>query len=119
MDLEQAAQFLGVSTRMVERYAAKGLLSKRKIRTGRTHKNVYSRDELTALKAGLHTETITPQVAESEPPRTDSAQSEAGLTTRHPEPLRTELAPIVTLAARLTNVKITSKERQQKCLPCG
>ena len=101
MDLEQAAAFLGVSTRMVEKYAAKGLLSKRKIRTGKTLKNAYSQGELIALKAKLHTETITPQVMAIGTPRTDSEHSEAALVSQQSEPLRTDLSPMVTVAERL------------------
>jgi excisionase family DNA binding protein len=70
MDKQQAAQFLGVSTRMIERYEKAGRLSSRTVRDGTTRKNVYNESDLTRLKAELNALQIRPEIEQPDTDRT-------------------------------------------------
>jgi excisionase family DNA binding protein len=70
MDKQQAAQFLGVSTRMIERYEKAGRLPSRTVRDGTTRKNVYSESDLTRLKAELNALQIRPEIEQPDTGRT-------------------------------------------------
>jgi excisionase family DNA binding protein len=74
MDLKEAADFLSISTRQVENYAAQGMLTRRKVKVGRTHKNLFDRDELDRLKARLSAEIVTPSLDVPQHPEATALQ---------------------------------------------
>lgn len=72
IDKNEASKFLGVSTRMVERYEKEGRLSARTIRVGRTRKNIYDEGELSELKAELNAVRVRPKIEQNDTSRNES-----------------------------------------------
>lgn len=62
LDTLQAAEFLGVTIRTLERWKAAGRLTARTFREGRTQKTYYDRAELVALKAELDAGKVSPRL---------------------------------------------------------
>lgn len=80
MNKQEAADYLGVSTRAIERYTAKGKLSV-KYEGGKTRPvAVYDRSELDKLKEELTATTIKPAVEKDEDTPTDLATPSVGLS---------------------------------------
>lgn len=72
MDKQEASKFLGISTRMIERYEKEGKLSTRTIRVGRTRKNIYDETELSQLKSELNAVRVRPKIEQSDTVRSQS-----------------------------------------------
>jgi excisionase family DNA binding protein len=80
MNKQEAADYLGVSTRAIERYTQKGKLSVR-YEGGKTRPvAVYDLEELDKLKEELKTTTYKPAIAPSDPTPTELATTPVGLS---------------------------------------
>jgi len=80
MNKQEAADYLGVSTRAIERYTQKGKLSV-KYEGGKTRPvAVYDPEELDKLKEELKTTTYKPAIALSDPTPTELATTPVGLS---------------------------------------
>ena len=90
MDKNEASKYLGISTRMIERYEKEGRLSTRTVRVGRTRKNIYDEKELSQLKSELNAVRVRPKIEQAD---TDRSQSMivGGDTLTHSEVNRSEV----------------------------
>jgi excisionase family DNA binding protein len=80
MNKKEAAEYLGVSTRAIERYTQKGLISV-KYEGGKTRPvAVYDSDELDKLKEELETTIYKPAIESSSPTPTNLATSDVSLS---------------------------------------
>lgn len=80
MNKQEAADYLGVSTRAIERYTQKGKLSV-KYEGGKTRPvAVYDQEELDKLKEELNITTYKPAIASSDPTPTELATTSVGLS---------------------------------------
>ena len=80
MNKQEAADYLGVSTRAIERYTQKGKLSV-KYKGGKTRPvAVYDSEELDKLKEELNTTTYKPAIEAPEETPTDLATTSVGLS---------------------------------------
>lgn len=96
LNKQQAAEFLGVTVRTLERYTQEGKIGGR-YEKGKTRSvMVYSEDELRAFKATLETKTYKPAV---DPPSTKPDRDESALSkfveVSQPLPLFEELNHLV------------------------
>ncbi len=90
MDKNEASIFLGISTRMIERYEKEGKLSTRTVRVGRTRKNIYDETELSQLKAELNAVRVRPKIEQADTSRNESMIVN-GDTLTHSVPNRNEM----------------------------
>ncbi|GFE72114.1 helix-turn-helix domain-containing protein [Chroococcus sp. FPU101] len=80
MNKQEAADYLGVSTRAIERYTQKGKLSV-KYEGGKTRPvAVYDSEELDKLKEELKTTTYKPAIEAASPTPTELATTPVGLS---------------------------------------
>jgi excisionase family DNA binding protein len=80
MNKKEAAEYLGVSTRAIERYTQKGLISV-KYEGGKTRPvAVYDSEELDKLKEELETTIYKPAIESSSPTSTNLATSDVSLS---------------------------------------
>jgi len=80
MNKKEAASYLGVSTRAIERYTQKGLLSV-KYEGGKTRPvAVYDSEELDKLKEELETTIYKPAIESSSPTPTNLATTDVSLS---------------------------------------
>jgi excisionase family DNA binding protein len=80
MNKKEAAEYLGVSTRAIERYTQKGLLSV-KYEGGKTRPvAVYDSEELDKLKEELETTIYKPAIESSSPTPTNLATTDISLS---------------------------------------
>jgi excisionase family DNA binding protein len=85
MNKQQAAEFLGVTTRAVERYTSQGKLSVR-YEKGKTRPvAVFSEDELRTLKSEIENPPVHRPAVESLPATGSGSDSSQALTTTKPE----------------------------------
>jgi excisionase family DNA binding protein len=91
MNKEEAAAYLGISTRTLERYSKDGKLQVKYEGAKTRPIATYDPDDLDQLKAELETPTIKPTV------------SDAALTPTVPDTERGEMSGIVGVLMRLTN----------------
>ncbi len=90
MDKNEASKYLGISTRMIERYEKEGKLSTRTVRAGRTRKNIYDETELSQLKAELNAVRVRPKIEQNDTGRNESMII-GGDTLTHSVPNRKEM----------------------------
>ena len=90
MDKNEASKYLGISTRMIERYEKEGKLSTRTIRVGRTRKNIYDETELSQLKSELNAVRVRPKIEQSDTGRSRSMIVNRDTLT-HSAPNRNEM----------------------------
>lgn len=90
MDKNEASKYLGISTRMIERYEKEGKLSTRTIRVGRTRKNIYDENELSQLKSELNAVRVRPKIEQHDTGRNESMGG-GGDTLTHSAPNRNEM----------------------------
>lgn len=90
MDKNEASKYLGISTRMIERYEKEGKLSTRTIRVGRTRKNIYDETELSQLKSELNAVRVRPKIEQHDTGRNESMIVN-GDTLTHSVPNRNEM----------------------------
>lgn len=84
IDKNEASKFLGVSTRMVERYEKEGRLSTRTIRVGRTRKNIYDEGELSRLKSELNAVRVRPKIEQNDISRNESMIKDLFIVSNDP-----------------------------------
>lgn len=101
MDKQQAAQFLGISTRMVERYEKAGRLASRTVRDGNTRKNVYDQDTLDRLKAELNALQIRPEIEQPDTSRTTPTTTTTPQAEAHRSAPTTEALTLVNQGMRV------------------
>ena len=94
MDKQEASKFLGISTRMIERYEKEGKLSTRTVRVGRTRKNIYDETELSQLKSELNAVRVRPKVEQHDTGRSQS-MTVNGDTLTHSALNRNEMQSLV------------------------
>ncbi len=94
MDKSEASKYLGISTRMVERYEKEGRLSTRTVRVGRTRKNIYDEKELSQLKSELNAVRVRPKIEQHDTGRNES-MIVGGDTLTHSEVNRSEMQSLV------------------------
>ncbi len=112
MNKQEAAEYLGVSTRAVERYTSKGKLTPQyeKGRTGPAP--VYDRAQLDELKAEMEQPTPHPVVQRDKPAKPDKADKSDGLMLRSGQP--SNLAALVAAieSARLAARPVVAPENK-------
>ncbi len=110
MNKKEAAQYLGVSTRAIERYTQKGKLSVKYL-SGKTRPvAVYDQEELDRLKEELETTIHKPAVEAAETTPTNIARADvgvSGLVKQVISPLSSQLQQLIEAVHGLQKLSTT------------